>query len=84
MTRSELYEKYGHVKVQFISYYKYVFTYQARLPDGAILICRYGGTAGDIYRHLVSRAGTVSIAILGPDYCSVSKDGEKVDELQGE
>lgn len=68
MTRDEFYEKYGEVLVTFSSYYKYTFTYRAKLPDGQTLTVGYGGQADEIYRFEVVPNVPVKVADLYP-YC---------------
>ena len=79
MTRQEFYEKYGSVKVKFLSYYKYTFTYAATLPDGKRLTCGYGGNGDDIYRHEVDADSEETVSSLKPHEGSVYQDGNEVE-----
>jgi hypothetical protein len=79
MTRQEFYDKYGSVKVKFSSYYKYIFTYEATLPDGKCLTCRYGGNGDDIYRHDVSANNEEAVISLQPHEGAVYQDGKEVE-----
>lgn len=66
ITREEFYEKYGDVKVKFVSYYKYTFTYAATLPDDKMLFCEYGGNSDDIYKLCVGANEEISVIGLQP------------------
>lgn len=50
MTKNEMLEKYGDVKLKFFRYYKYTFTFSALLEDNSHLIVNIGGDSSDIYR----------------------------------
>jgi hypothetical protein len=50
MTRGEFYKKYGDVKLKFISYYKYSFTFGGRASDNKFVLVTVGGSSDDIYR----------------------------------
>lgn len=50
MTREEFIAKYGDVKVKFVSYYKYTFTYSGTCVNGFGITVDVGGDSGDIYR----------------------------------
>lgn len=79
MTRQEFYEKYGGVKVTFSSYYKFTFTYAAKLPDGSRLTCGYGGNSADIYRHEVGTDNEETVSSLQPYEGCVYQDGKEVE-----
>jgi hypothetical protein len=79
MTKDEFYKKYGSIKVKFLGYFKYTFTYEAELPDGKRLTCDYGGNADDIYRHEVSADFEETVSGLQPHECSVYENGKYVE-----
>lgn len=81
MTRQEFYDKYGNVEVKFSSYYKYVFTYEAVLPDGKRISVGYGGNHDDIYRHGVSVTTADKIIDLQPHEGSVYEGKEQVESF---
>jgi hypothetical protein len=73
LTKKEALERYSEVKVPFTGYYKYVFTFYGRAPDGAEIEIRVGGASGDIYRMSVTPQTTASINLGHP--FSITKDG---------
>lgn len=81
MTRQEFYDKYGDVKVKFLSYYKFTFTYVAYLLNGNCLMCKYGGNSSNIYKHEVriDVDNEESIYCLQPYEGSVFKDGKRIE-----
>ncbi len=79
MTRAEFYKKYGEVEVTFRSYYKYVFVYEATLPDGSCLSVSYGGDSDTVYHHEASNTGKERVGSLQPFSGSVYKDSEEVE-----
>lgn len=79
MTREEFYDKYGDVRVNFVSYYKYTFTYAALLPDGKLLTCRYGGNSESIYRHEVDVDHEETVSSLQPYKGAVYHDGKEIE-----
>lgn len=81
MTRQEFYDKYSDVKVKFLSYYKYNFTYVANLPNGNRLTCRYGGNTDDIYKHEVQVNNEETIYCLQPHEGSVFQNGEEIESF---
>lgn len=82
MTKSEFIGKYGSVKVKFVSYYKYTFTYEARLPDGKQILCWYGGSADAIYRHEVIANQEETIESLHPCSGSLYENGKEIDGFE--
>ena len=79
MTRQEFYEKYGDVRVKFLNYYKFTFTYTATLGDGKKLTVGYGGNSDEIYRHEISNDGEISVSSLEPYMGSVYDDGNEIE-----
>lgn len=51
-------EKYKDVMLSFDSYHKYVFTFKGMAPDGARIICKFGGDHDIIYRYSVDTSTT--------------------------
>lgn len=49
ISKEEFCNRYGDVVVKFSYYYKYVFTFNAELPDGSKLIIAFGGSADFIF-----------------------------------
>ncbi len=79
MTRAEFYEKYGDVK--FVSYYKYIFCYQAHLTNGNKLECEYGGCSDAIYRHDVDADSEQRVYDLTPFSGRVYENDVIIDEF---
>lgn len=66
MTREEFIEKYSDIKVSFLEYYKYVFTYEGTLPSGMTIRIQRGGNSDDIYRYSVAVGVWERVADLYP------------------
>ena len=81
MTRQEFYDKYGNVKVKFSRFYKFMFTFNALLPDGSVLVCNVGGNSDDIYRLEVTVDSEETLKSLGPFSGSVYKDYKEVESF---
>jgi hypothetical protein len=79
LDKNEFYAKYGDVKVKFSGYYKYVFTYDAVLPNRLRLVVWYGGDSGEIYKHDVTANEYRSVRSLCP-YAGYIYDGEEIVE----
>lgn len=82
VARDEFMEKYGQVKVQFKSYYKYAFTYSAELPDNRTLEVQVGGDPDEIYRMSVTASGSESVVCLGPFSGTVYENGQVVESFE--
>ena len=78
---AEFYDKYGHVEVTFSHYYKFVFSYNARLEDGSHIEVGYGGDAGEIYRFDLTNNEKMTVNGVYPYTGKVTKDGETIDEF---
>jgi len=65
MTRAEFLKKYGHVEVEFQSYYKFSFTFAGEV-DGEPITVSVGGNADEIYRLEVAEGCKETIASLDP------------------
>ena len=79
MTREDFYAKYGDVKVKFLSYYKFVFSYSAHLPDGKLLTCNYGACCDEIYKHEVDAGAEETVGSLQPYAGSVYENGKEIE-----
>ena len=77
----EFIEKYGGIKVEFKSYYKYVFTYTGELQDGAIIEICVGGDTSEIYRHNVEINEQLTVNSLFPIRGFVTKNGIVIDDF---
>jgi len=73
MSKYEFIEKYGDVKVKFVSYYKFTFVYQGEV-DGKTITVGIGGNADDIYRLDVSPDIEISIVDLDPHTGNCGED----------
>jgi hypothetical protein len=72
MTKIELIEKYGDVKLSFSSYYKFAFTYNGIAPDGTIITTTIGGCSDEIYKLDVSSTKEETLISLDANYASFS------------
>jgi len=54
ITATDFYRKYGDVKVTFSSYYKFMFTFEGKTPQGKKIKFMVGGISDDIYRFEVT------------------------------
>jgi hypothetical protein len=79
MTRAEFFAKYGDVRVRFVSYYKYTFTYQGEAANGDIVSVGFGGSSDDIYRWEVTANAETTVAELYPYTGYVTRYGETVE-----
>lgn len=61
LTREQVIEKYGNVRLKFSSYYKYSFTYVGTAEDGVTIACMVGGDSDSIYRYSVDADSTTSL-----------------------
>lgn len=81
MTKDEFMEKYGDVEVTFARYHKYVFTYQADLGDGYLLIVNTGGDADDVYDDMVIADWPETVRSLEPFSGSMGVGSEEIDKF---
>ena len=81
MESSEFIKKYGEIKVEFKSYYKYVFTYTRELEEGAIIEICVGGDSDEIYRHSVEINEQLTVNSLGANRGLVTKNGIVIDDF---
>lgn len=79
VARDEFMKKYGQVKVQFKSYYKYRFIFYGITADGRSISVTAGGDASDIYRMEVAADHAETVADLDPFEGSVYEDGLEVE-----
>ena len=73
ITRDEFLERYGDVIVTFTKYHKWMFTYEAELPDGKTISVDIGGNPDDIYRDEIKSGESYPISGLWPT-CGTVKD----------
>ena len=73
LTRAQFEEKYGQVRVKFSSYYKYVFTFKAELPNGDMLYVSVGGDSSDIYRLEVTADTTQAVTFMDISHASICR-----------
>lgn len=64
MSDEEIISKYGDVPMKFESYYKYVFTFAGKAPDGASLRASIGGNSDDIYKLDVAHDDVMTLKNL--------------------
>lgn len=60
ISKDDVVEKFGDLKLKFHSYYKYSFTYVGE-RDGYKVSVSYGGNHHDIYRHEVKADDVVEL-----------------------
>jgi hypothetical protein len=53
LTLEQVYEMFKDVKVKFVEYYKYTFSYEGK-HNGYSIFCTEGGDGDDIYKHTVT------------------------------
>ena len=79
--RDQFLIEYGNVEVQFVCYYKFVFTYKGTTQDGKTIMVSFGGGADSIYERDVSAEEVIEVKHLEPDfgyYFERSKTGERI------
>lgn len=86
MTRKQLYEKYGNVKVSFASYCNLKFTFDSIIQDAETktckrIVCTYGGTSDDICEFDFCSNDEIPIEDLSPDYVSVYQNGIEIEHF---
>ena len=81
MKREEFIDKYGDVEVTFSSYYKYTFTYSAKIDDGKKLTAHYGGDADEIYKTSVASGEKVKIKDLYPYAAEIYKGRKEIESF---
>jgi hypothetical protein len=78
----EFLEKYGEVKVKFSNYYKYTFTFEGSLPEGAKISVSFGGDADQIYKFNVVADQEITVNDTYPNTGYVSdENGRVIDEF---
>lgn len=78
MTKEQILEKYGNVKLTFKHYYKYTFTFSGVADDGAIISTHIGGDSGDIYKMSVSAENEETLINLYAECATVTLNGQEV------
>lgn len=81
ISKNQFIEKYGEIVVKFISYYKFIFTYEAVMSDGRKITIQYGGNSDDIYRHSVNSETLESIRSIDPSSGYVYENEELVERF---
>lgn len=81
MNQAKFIEKYKDVQVEFVSYFKYTFTFVGDLSDGSKIYVHVGGDPDEIYGFPVSADGEEYIGDMVPYAGYVIKDGEKIDDF---
>ena len=78
ITKKEFDELYGDVEVEFVSYYKYSFTFAGDAPNGDRVVLSIGGSADDIYRMDVAAGVKEKVREFYASYAGayVGEDGE--------
>ena len=78
-TTEEFVKKYGHITVQFCSYYEYTFRFSGDDGLGHRIDCSVGGDFSDIYRFEVSAGEECLISDLEPFSVTVkNKSGREL------
>ena len=78
LDKEQILERYGNVKLEFDSYYKYTFTFAGVAEDGAQVSASIGGDSRDIYRMEVSADCTDTLIGLGAECANVTLNGRQV------
>jgi len=77
VTQTEFNKLYGDVEVEFVSYYKYSFTFSGVADDGTRIVVSVGGCADDIYKMDVTAGEKVKVEDLYGSYgAAYDKDVE--------
>lgn len=79
LTLEDVVNKYGDCKVKFSSYYKYNFTFKGKFGD-LVILARYGGDSGDIYKFDVDVDREEIIKYLDANWITISKDNKVIEE----
>jgi hypothetical protein len=77
MTKEQIIEKYGDVKVKFSSYHNFTLTFRGTAKDGTEILARIGGPSVDIRKLHVKIFEETTLRLLDPDYCELTRDGKK-------
>lgn len=78
MSKEQILEKYGNVKLKFSSYYKYTFTFVGIADDGAQIRTSIGGDSGDIYKMDVDADSEETLIDMDTECATVTMNGEKI------
>jgi hypothetical protein len=84
MTREEIIEAYGNIRVKFSSYYKYTFYFRGETLSGLIISAWRGGDSDSIYKFEVDEGETYSLAELCPNNIEVRQNGILIAEYEEE
>jgi signal peptidase I len=74
MNIEEIKKKYGDVKLRFVGYYKYSFSFAGKTDDNEKICVSVGGTPGDIYRMEIRADKEETLYTLHPNHITVTKD----------
>lgn len=77
MTEEQIMAKYGNVKLSFVGYYKYTFTYIGHAENGDNIVATYGGCGDDIYKADLGATETF-IGLYPDSYEICDKDGKQL------
>jgi hypothetical protein len=75
LTQNEFISKYCLDKVNFYSYFNYIFIFEGVTTDGCRITVSVGGQSDDIYRMEVSNDMEYTIGAIYPFAGSIYKDG---------
>lgn len=78
MTKKEIYEKYGDVKLKFNYYYKYSFCFHGKTKDGTEVYASVGGDSDEVYRIEITAGKEETIGSLEPDSIQIYEGGKKI------
>lgn len=79
MNAEQFYGKYGKDRVEFYSYYKYVFTFKGKTTDGCDIMVCIGNNHDDIYRVEITSDMSYEIISLMPFSGTIYKDGKAIE-----
>ena len=82
ITKNDLLNKYGEVKLVFSHYYKYVFTFQSTLPDGRQIKALAGGMTDNIYKFEVLSGESYTLDEINPKECRILDGADTVELFQ--
>lgn len=78
MTKEQIYEKYGDVKLKFSSYYKFSFGFTGTTEDGESVYASIGGDSDEIYRLDVDADKEETIKTLEPNFINITKGKQNI------
>ncbi len=78
MTKEQIYEKYGDVKLRFSSYCKYSFGFAGTTEEGERVYASIGGNSDEIYRLDLDADTEKTIRTLEPNFINITKCKENI------